>query len=136
MNLQELKAQLVRHEGMRTKPYRDTVGKLTIGVGRNLDDVGISEDEALLLLDNDLLGVFNDLDRECQWWRQMSETRQLVLADMCFNLGIVRLKGFRNALQAAQEGRWDDVAREMLDSRWAAQVGPRAVNLAEMMKEG
>lgn len=136
MNLQELKAQLVRHEGMRTKPYRDTVGKLTIGIGRNLDDVGISEDEALVLLDNDLIGVFNDLDRECLWWRDMSETRQLVLADMCFNLGIVRLKGFQNALQAMQEGRWDDASREMLDSRWAKQVGPRALRLAEMMKEG
>jgi lysozyme len=136
MNLQELKAQLVRHEGMVLKVYRDSLGIPTIGVGRNLQDVGVTEAEALMLLDHDILGVLDDLDRECPWWRQMSETRQLVLADMCFNLGIVRLKGFRNALQAAQDGRYEDAAREMLDSRWAKQVGPRAVNLAQMMKEG
>ena len=136
MNLQALKEQLVRHEGLRLKPYRDSVGKLTIGVGRNLDDVGIREDEAMLMLDHDILGVLDDLDRECPWWRHLSETRQLVLADMCFNLGIGRLKGFRKALGAMQEGRWADAAREMLDSRWAAQVGARAVNLAEMMEVG
>jgi lysozyme len=136
MNLQELKTQLVRHEGMVLKVYRDSIGIPTIGVGRNLQDVGVTEAEALMLLDHDILGVLDDLDRECQWWRQLSETRQLVLADMCFNLGIVRLKGFRNALQAAQDGRYEDAAREMLDSRWAKQVGPRAVNLAQMMKEG
>ena len=134
MKLQVLKEQLVRHEGLRLKPYRDTVGVLTIGVGRNLDDVGIREDEAMVLLDHDILGVLDDLDREFPWWRHLSETRQLVLADMCFNLGIGRLKGFRKALQAMQEGRWADAAREMLDSRWAAQVGSRAVNLAEMME--
>jgi lysozyme len=136
MNLQELKTQLVRHEGMVLKVYRDSIGIPTIGVGRNLQDVGVTEAEALMLLDHDILGVLDDLDRECQWWRQLSETRQLVLADMCFNLGIVRLKGFRNALQAAQDGRYEDAAREMLDSRWAKQVGPRALRLAEMMKEG
>ena len=82
MNLQEimdyekLKLQLIKHEGLRLKPYRDSVGILSIGVGRNLDDVGISEDEAMVLLGNDIIGVFDDLDRECQWWRQMSETRQ------------------------------------------------------------
>lgn len=136
MNLQLLKAQLMRHEGLRLKPYRDTVGKLTIGVGRNLDDVGISENEAMLLLDSDISGVIGDLDRECPWWRNMSENRQLVIADMAFNLGIVRLKGFRNALQAMQEGRWDAAAREMLDSRWAAQVGSRAITLSDMMEVG
>jgi len=140
MNLQEimdyekLKLQLIKHEGLRLKPYRDSVGILSIGVGRNLDDVGISEDEAMVLLGNDIIGVFDDLDRECQWWRQMSETRQLVLADMCFNLGISRLLGFKNTLAAMQEGRWDDAAKEMLDSKWAKQVGKRAITLADMMK--
>jgi len=136
MNLQELKSQLVRHEGMVLKVYRDSLGIPTIGVGRNLQDVGISEDEALLLLDNDLLGVFNDLDRYCPWWRGMSEARQMVLADMCFNIGISRLMGFVKTLSAMQGERYEVAAVEMLDSKWAAQVGKRATTLSEMMKEG
>ena len=136
MNLSAIKEQLVRHEGLRLKPYKDTVGKLTIGVGRNLDDVGISEQEAMILLDQDLIRVMVGLDRDCQWWRGMTEARQMALADMCFNLGITRLLGFKNTLAAMREGRWDDAAKEMLDSKWSQQVGRRAITLAEMMKNG
>ena len=67
MNLAELREQLVIHEGMRLKPYKDSVGKLTIGVGRNLDDVGITEVEALELLENDIHRVMDDLDRNVPW---------------------------------------------------------------------
>lgn len=133
MNLEALKDQLVQHEGLRLKPYKDTVDKLTIGVGRNLDDVGITEAEAMLLLDNDIKRVVADLDRALPWWRHMSKTRQLVLADMAFNLGLPRLKGFKNALEAMAEGRYDEAAHEMMDSRWARQVGHRAIRLARMM---
>jgi len=136
MNLDALKAQLVRHEGLRLKVYNDSIGIPTIGVGRNLQDVGISGAEAMLMLENDITRVMVELDREMPWWRQLSEIRQLVLADMAFNLGLPRLKGFRNALEAMQERRWDDAAKEMLDSRWARQVGPRALRLAQMMREG
>ena len=136
MNLQEMKAQLVRHEGLKLKVYRDSLGIPTIGVGRNLQDVGISEDEAMVLLDNDLINVFEDLDRALPWWRKMSTYRQMALADMSFNMGIKRLLGFKKALAAMQEGRWEDAAREMLDSKWATQVKGRANTLAEMMKEG
>lgn len=134
MNLEALKDQLVQHEGLRLKPYKDTVDKLTIGVGRNLDDVGITQAEAMLLLDNDIKRVVADLDQELPWWRHMSKTRQLVLADMAFNLGLPRLKGFKKALAAMAEGRYGDAATEMLDSKWAAQVGPRALRLAQMMR--
>ena len=134
MNLGDLKQQLIRHEALRLKPYKDSVGKLTIGVGRNLDDVGISEAEAMFLLESDIALVCADLDRVFPWWRQLSEIRQLVLADMAFNVGLPKLKGFRKALQAMQEARWDDAATEMLDSMWARQVGPRALRLAQMMR--
>ena len=136
MNLDALKAQLVKHEGLRLHPYKDSVGKLTIGCGRNLDDVGLTASEAMLLLDHDIEGVFVDLDKFLPWWRGMSENRQRVLADMCFNLGIVRLKGFRNALTAMEAGAWFEAAAEMRDSKWARQVGPRAETLATMMEKG
>jgi len=136
LNLEVLKSQLVKHEGLRLKPYKDSVGKITIGVGRNLDDVGISEGEAMLLLDHDISNVFIDLDKFLPWWRSLSETRQLVLSDMCFNLGIVRLKRFRKALEAMEARAWYEAADEMLDSTWANQVGSRAITLANMMRTG
>jgi len=135
MNVGVLKQQLVQHEGLRLKPYKDTVGRLTIGVGRNLDDVGISEAEAMFLLESDIASVTADLNRVFPWWQDMTENRQLVLADMVFNLGISRFLGFKDTLAAMQEGRYDDAAKAMLDSKWAKQVGRRAITLANMMKE-
>ena len=134
--IEALKQQLVRHEGLRLKLYKDTVGKLTIGVGRNLDDVGISEAEAMILLDSDIATVVADLDNRFPWWRSMSEARQRTLADMCFNLGITRLSRFEGALKAMEFGDYETAAQEMLNSRWSVQVGKRAQTLAEMMKVG
>jgi len=134
--IDELKRQLIRHEGLRLKPYRDSVGKLTIGVGRNLDDIGITEHEAAYLLETDISRVLEDLDRNLPWWRELSEARQLVLADMCFNLGITKLLGFKQTLQAVKEGRYHDAANHMGQSRWAVQVGNRAKHLQDMMRTG
>lgn len=136
MNHTALKDQLIAHEGLRLKPYQDTVGKLTIGVGRNLDDAGISTHEAMLLLDHDIEAVEDDLDQRLPWWRGLSEARQLVLADMCFNLGIARLQGFKNTLAAIHAGDYEAAADGMLASKWAGQVGKRAHRLARMMREG
>ncbi len=136
MNHTALKDQLIAHEGLRLKPYADTVGKLTIGVGRNLDDAGISTHEAMLLLDHDIEAVEDDLDQRMPWWRGLTETRQLVLADMCFNLGIARLQGFKNTLAAIHSGDYEAAADGMLASKWAGQVGKRAHRLARMMREG
>lgn len=136
MNVEALQQQLIAHEGLVLRPYKDSVGKLTIGVGRNLDDVGISRSEALTLLENDIARACKDLDTNLPWWRQLSDTRQQVLADMCFNLGIRRLQGFRKALEAMRAGAWYEAADQMLDSTWASQVGSRAIRLADMMRSG
>lgn len=131
-----LEAQLRRHEGVRVKPYRDTVGKTTIGVGRNLDDVGVSEDEILIMLRNDIARAQRGLDATLPWWTGLGPARARVLLDMCFNLGIERLLGFSATLSAMREGRYEDAARDMLASRWAQQVGRRAVELAQTMRTG
>lgn len=131
-----LAAQLNTDEGRRKRIYVDTVGKVTGGVGRNLTDRGFSEDEIDLMLRNDIAIVFRDLDRNCPWWGGLSEVRQEVLANMCFNMGIARLLGFKQFLGALQCGRWDIAAEQMLDSQWAKQVGDRAVRLAKQMREG
>ncbi len=129
-------AELKRDEGVRLKPYRDTVDKLTIGTGRNLDDVGISDAENDYLLINDIHRVERDLDQYLPWWRGLDDVRQRVLANMCFNLGIGKLLGFKQTLQLIQSDQYEAAARAMLTSKWASQVKQRAVRLANMMRIG
>jgi lysozyme len=136
MNYEKLLAELEVDEGLRLKPYRDSVGKLTIGIGRNLDDKGISEAAARFLLGEDVLEVEAGLDEALPWWRQQEEVRQRVLANMAFNMGLAGLLQFTNTLAAVREGRYEDAASGMLTSLWARQVGPRATRLAEMMRTG
>lgn len=135
MNRAKLIAQLYIDEGRRSRIYTDTVGKITGGVGRNLTDRAFSEDEIDLMLNNDITLVEQALDRALPWWRQMSDARQNVLANMCF-MGIGTLLTFVNTLKAMKAGRYDDAADGMLDSKWAKQVGQRANRLAEIMRKG
>ena len=128
-----LTAQLRKHEGERLQPYRCTAGYLTIGVGRNLDAKGISQGESEILLMSDMEDVESDLDRSLPWWREESENVRLVLADMCFNLGIRGLLKFKRFLAAIERGDTETAKVEMMDSKWAGQVGRRATNLREML---
>jgi lysozyme len=136
MNLDLLAQELTRDEGSRNKPYLDTLGKSTIGVGRNLTDVGLTDDEILMLLKNDIERVLAELDRVLPWFRSMTDNRQRCLANMSFNLGLPTLLQFKATLGAMQAGRYDDAAAGMLDSKWSRQVGQRAVRLVQMMREG
>ncbi len=131
----DLIKQLTVHEGLRLKPYRCTAGKLTIGIGRNLDDRGITEAEAQLMLRNDIAHVTDQLKDRLPWFDdgRLSWTRQKVLIDMAFNLGIDGLLGFRKTLAYVEAGRYAEASAEMLSSRWATQVGERARRLSRMM---
>lgn len=132
----KLTEMLVDHEGMRRKPYRCTAGKLTIGVGRNLDDRGISPDEAMYMLANDINDSRRELSAAFPWFDKLDEVRQAVLIDMCVNLGLSRLQGFRNTLALIGVGKYEAAAQEMLNSKWAEQVGRRAQRLSRMMATG
>lgn len=136
MNRVELRMQLLRHEGRRAKPYVDTVGKVTIGIGRNLTDRGLSDAEINMLFENDIDDAIRDLDWGLPWWRVLDDTRQNVLIDMCFNLGLTKLLRFRSTLAAMQAGHYTEAAAHMLKSKWASQVGKRAETLARMMRNG
>lgn len=136
MNYDRLEAQLTIDEDKRPRIYLDSVGKWTGGVGRNLTDRPFSEDEIALMLRNDIAIVERELDRTLPWWRSLTDARQNVLANMCFNMGITKLLGFKNTLQLVQAHRYDAAAEEMLNSKWAKQVGQRAIRLAEMMRRG
>ncbi|WP_461535211.1 glycoside hydrolase family protein [Spongorhabdus nitratireducens] len=131
-----LEQALIRHEGLRLTPYTDTVGKLTIGVGRNLDDNGITEDEALLLLRHDIARARAELERAFPFVLGLDPVRRDVLINMVFNMGLPAFSGFRHMLAAVEQRDFATAAREMLNSRWARQVKGRASELAGQMKRG
>ena len=125
-----------RHEGLRLKPYRCTAGKTTIGYGRNLDDNGISKEEATLMMSKDIMTCEQVLDRTFSWFEELSEPRKSVLIDMAYNLGMPRLFHFKKMLSALEKGDYEEAVIQMLDSRWANQVGNRAITLANIMSDG
>lgn len=134
--MDRLSQMLIQHEGMRLKPYRCTAGKITIGVGHNLDDLGITEEQALMIFRDDLANAYRTAKAVVPKFLGLSEARQAVLVDMAFNLGETRLRGFRKMLSAIEHGQYRIAADEMLDSKWASQVHGRAERLARMMRTG
>lgn len=136
INYEQLQRQLIGHEGLKLKPYRCTSGKLTIGVGRNLDDKGITEEEAIALLQNDITYFEEELRRRLPSFRTFSGCRQAVLINMAFNLGVRGLLNFKNMLNALEREDYDEAAIELLNSHYAVQVGIRAHELAEQLQTG
>jgi len=126
--LTRLRAQLLRHEGMRLKPYMCPSGKLTIGIGRNLDDKGITRDEALLLLDNDIAECVADLRSIFPKFHTYSVERQTALCDLRFNLGASGFRQFRKMIRAVHDEDWQKAATETVASKWYYQVQPERSN--------
>ena len=124
MNRDKIKDMLVRHEGLRLHAYKCSEGYLTLGVGRNLDANGISEDEAMYILDNDIKRVQEELDRSWGSWRTFPEKARMVCIDMCFQLGISGFMGFRRTRALMEMGMWLEASEEMLDSLWARVQTP------------
>ena len=152
-----LMQKLVAHEGMRLDVYKDTLGINTIGIGRNLDDRGITKDEldwmdypsieyvysdgiteadAIYLAQNDVQIVEEELVRAHPCVDRLDAVRQRVLVDMAFNMGVPRLGKFKKMWAAIHENNFEEAAKEMLDSRWANQVKSRATKLAHAMHTG
>lgn len=129
------KEYIRRYEGLRLKPYTCPTGHLTIGYGHNLEN-GISKEAAEFMLKQDLLAAELAVSKKFLWWNSLNEVRQFVLVDMAFNMGLARLCTFKKMLAAVERGDYATAAKEMLNSRWAVQVGRRAQELAEMMKKG
>jgi lysozyme len=124
--LDNVKQMLLKHEGMRTFPYKCSEDKLTIGIGRNLEANGISEDEALYLLDNDIKRVTANLDKMWPVWRTFPEKAQLVCIDMTFQMGITGFMNFRQTRALMEMGCWLEASEEVLRSKYAIQTPNRA----------
>lgn len=131
-NLIEL---LEKHEGFRAKPYLCTANKLTIGIGRNLEDKGITYAEAKVMLENDINYLSLKLE-DYDWYQKHTQVRKDVLLNMAFNLGVAGLMKFARMLGALRSKDYRRASREMLDSLWAKQVPNRAKELAAMMTTG
>lgn len=128
--------QLIKHEGMELKVYKDSLGIETIGIGRNLVDRGVTEEEARYLCNNDIEIVERELVQSFPIVSSLNDTRIRVLLDMAFNVGLPRLRGFKRMWAALENNDYVEAAKEMLDSKWARQVKTRAYTLARMMESG
>mgnify|MGYP003109810611 CR=1 FL=1 len=136
MNKTRFITQLRFHEGVKNIVYKDHLGIETIGVGRNLRDRGLSDEEVDFLLSNDIMLVETELDKAMPWWRDLDEVRQRALADLLFNMGLSRLHGFVKFLDALKRRDYHTAADELLDSKYARQVGQRSQRIAQMVRTG
>lgn len=134
--LDALRAQLTVHEGFKRHAYRCPAGKITVGVGRNLDDKGLSAAEVMMLLDHDIDECLTDL-RAFPWFSKLDAVRQRALVDLRFNLGSRRFRGFRKMLAALEAGDYAMAAGEARSSAWYGQVQPsRAARVVGMLATG
>ena len=136
--MSKLVEMIKRHEGVKSKVYLCSAGYETIGVGRNISEsgLGLSDDEIDYLLQNDIQRVKEELKDTYFWFDALSEARQDAMIDICFNLGLTRLRGFVKALEAMSREQFDIAADEFMDSKWAHQVGTRAIRVTEMIRGG
>jgi len=136
--MNELIKMLKRHEGVKTHCYRDHLGLETIGVGRCIAEgsLGLSDDEVEYLLSNDIARCRDELTDEYFWFPALNEARQAAMIDISFNLGATRLRGFVKALDAMANEKFEEAAAHFLDSRWANQVGNRAIEVTDMIRSG
>ena len=139
MHSESLERQLKRHEGLVLHAYQDHLGFWTIGYGRLIDERrggGISEDEALILLRNDINKVERELRSRVTYWHDLPPVKRQALLNMAFQLGVGGLMQFRRMWAAIARRDWDTAAREALDSRWAQQTPRRANEIAGMLRDG
>lgn len=147
MITKELKSQLIKHEGYRDLPYEDSEGIITIGIGHNLEANSVSDDIIQRWFEEDIQRAYTSLVVSFPWMEDVDQVRKEAFVNMVFNLGIYRFKKFKRMLHYAKQAtlsrdkgelqsNWDLCAVEALDSKWATQVGQRAVELAEQIRTG
>jgi len=135
-NLTKLQNELIRDEGSKQKPYEDTEGILTIGVGWNLEANGLPQSIIDQLLNISINQAIEDAESLFKGFNDLTPARQRVLVNMSFNLGRYRLSGFKKMIKAVHDRDDEEVVKQMLDSKWARQVGKRAWRLVDMWRDG
>jgi lysozyme len=133
--MRNLIEMLKRHEGLRLKPYLCTADQLTIGYGRNIESMGISHKEAEVMLVSDIERCYDELE-VFEWFVTLDTVRQEAMVDLLFNLGLPRFLGFKKMIKHLSNKEYSQAAAELLNSRYAIQVGDRANELAYMLERG
>jgi len=139
MDLDKLKSELVSDEGEVLYAYKDSLGYLTIGVGRLIDKRrggGLSHDESMYLLGNDIERVTSELWQRIEGWGDLDDVRQRALCNMAFQMGVQGLLGFKTTLRYIRNGEWQKAHDNALQSLWARQTPARAKRVAEMIRDG
>ena len=134
--MNKLIEQLKIHEGFRSTVYTCSGGKKTCGYGRNLEDIGISEEEAEMLLKNDIYEATNQLLNAFPFMATFSDVRISAMINFTFNVGIGTVRKFSNTIEYLKNEDWEAAADEMMDSKWAEQVGDRAIQITEQIRTG
>lgn len=132
---QKLVDQLILHESMRRFPYPDSKGKITIGIGRNLTDKGITFSEAMMLCDHDVDEAITDL-ASFPWFVALDPIRQRALIDLRFNLGGGGFRGFKRMIRLLSEGNYPMAASSARESLWFKQVRSRGPRIVDMLRSG
>jgi len=135
INDPELRQWIKTDEGYKDSLYKDSVGKWTIGYGRNIEDNGILPDEGELMFTNDLKRAIKDVEG-FTWYLNSPDGVKKALINMSFNMGLPRLLGFRKMIAALIVKDYTKASIEALDSVWSKQVGSRAKEIAVMIREG
>ena len=137
--MKKLIEQLSIHEGVKKFAYKCPSGKITVGIGRNIDSdggLGLSDDEIIYLLRNDISRIDEELTNAFRFYKELDRVRKDAMINICFNLGLTRLRSFREALGRMEKKEYPEAAVEFLDSLWASQVGQRALDVTYMIQHG
>ena len=137
--MKKLIEQLSIHEGVKKFAYKCPAGKITVGIGRNIDSdggLGLSDDEIIYLLRNDISRIDEELTNAFRFYKELDRVRKDAMINICFNLGLTRLRSFREALGRMEKKEYPEAAVEFLDSLWASQVGQRALDVTYMIQHG
>lgn len=135
VNIERLTKQLEVHEGLRLKPYRCTSDKLTIGVGRNIEDIGITKEEAMYLLQNDIARVAGECARSFDWFVDSPELIREAVINLVFNMGLSKFQQFKLTIAHLAAKEYELAGAELLNSRYAQQVGQRSIEIANQIAE-
>jgi len=133
--ISKLEEMLIRHEGKRSLPYECSAGKISVGVGRNLEDNPLTDDEIMYLLRNDIARSETELNRY-SWFRMMDDARRDACINLVFNLGLTRFRQFKRMIKAFEDRDYERAADELLNSKYAFQVGQRAKELSDIIRTG
>lgn len=151
LDMAEMITRLKMHEGCSLKPYKCPAGKLTIGIGRNVEDNpltaeelrvvgdwkhGITREAAHYLCRNDIERCIADLKKNLKWFDGLDKERKYALIDLCFNMGIRTLLTFKKTLASIAGGNYRTAAEQLLQSKYASQVGKRAKRIAKLIETG